>query len=83
MAIAIIIGWVIRPDGLKIRENTEIINLNKDLLQTKKDLRDSLLNQVEYIESVNDAFDKATEIDRPRNDISHNTNTKTSHVPSR
>ena len=66
MATAVIIAWFIKIDHSRIsRENSKIINLQKDLIETKKDLKESLSNQVEYVKSLNDAFDKTVEMERP------------------
>lgn len=66
MITAIIIAWFIKPDHSRItKENTKIINLQKDLIETQKDLKESLSNQVEHVKLLNEAFDKTVEIERP------------------
>ena len=37
---------------------------NSEFIETKKDLKKSLKNQVDYIKELNDAFDAAYEIER-------------------
>lgn len=56
MMLSLIVAWFIKPDPSEfIRDNTKIINLQKDL-------KKSLKNQIKYVKSLNEAFDKTTEM---------------------
>jgi len=63
MLAATIIAWFIKPSpqATKERKNAKTIELQKKLINTQKDLKKSLKNQVDYIRSINEAFGKTVD----------------------
>ena len=59
MGIAIIGGWVLS----KYRKL--VIKYQQETIEVQKDFKKSLENQVEYVKSINEAFGKTVEMERP------------------
>jgi len=59
MMIATIGGWMLSKTYRKA-----IIKSQQETIEAQKDLKKSLKNQPDYIESINDAFDKTVGIEK-------------------
>jgi len=59
VAIAIIGGWTVS------KTQRVIIKHQQETIEVQKELKESLKNQVEYIKSLNKAFGKTLEMEKP------------------
>lgn len=62
MAIAITGGWLLSNSYRK-----SIIKHQQETIEVQKDLKESLQNQIEYIEGLNNAFNKTVENENKSN----------------